>query len=156
MKILGITDEITSCDCCGRTNLKCTVVIEDDLGNLLHFGRTCASMAMGWGKSKEALKQIALQSKAQSSKLYADWSMKKQNSPEQAEIRAEMKALNSQNILFNHPVRREAIERWRILGEKSDKDALDSVAKENGISVERLKELLSGYFMDRLSNPFKS
>lgn len=36
-------DSITTCDCCGRTNLKATVLMQSDLGELVHFGRTCAA-----------------------------------------------------------------------------------------------------------------
>lgn len=46
---LGITDETTVCECCGKKNLKCTVVLEDESGNLVRFGRDCASRALGWG-----------------------------------------------------------------------------------------------------------
>lgn len=44
---LGTTDEVTTCDCCGKTNLKNTVAIRDlDEGEVLHFGVTCAARAL--------------------------------------------------------------------------------------------------------------
>jgi hypothetical protein len=46
-------DSITTCDCCGRTNLKATVLMESDLGELVHFGRTCA--ARNTGKSSQQI-----------------------------------------------------------------------------------------------------
>lgn len=46
MKILGLTDEITTCSCCGRTNLKCTVAIETQ-GETVYYGRTCATRNTG-------------------------------------------------------------------------------------------------------------
>lgn len=56
--IVGTGDDVTTCDCCGRKNLKTTVAL-DQLdeeggmsGNIVHFGKTCASMALGWGDSK--------------------------------------------------------------------------------------------------------
>jgi hypothetical protein len=60
MKIIGITDEVTSCDCCGKSNLKKTVVLEDQEGNINYFGQVCASKAAGWSKEyvKEEVKAI--------------------------------------------------------------------------------------------------
>jgi hypothetical protein len=46
-------DSITTCDCCGRTNLKATVLMQSDLGELVHFGRTCA--ARNTGKSSQQI-----------------------------------------------------------------------------------------------------
>jgi len=54
-KIHGTTDEITVCDCCGKPNLRATVVLEvlegDNAGDLLHFGSHCAARALGRKKS---------------------------------------------------------------------------------------------------------
>lgn len=45
---LRIDDSVTTCDCCGRTDLKATVLmLEGDTGSLLHFGRVCASRNSG-------------------------------------------------------------------------------------------------------------
>src|SRR5262245_862665 len=41
-RILGITDETTICECCGRTNLKKTVVITDG-AETFRFGSECAA-----------------------------------------------------------------------------------------------------------------
>ena len=43
--ILGITDDITTCDCCGKTNLKRTVALDRD-GDTVYFGVDCAARAM--------------------------------------------------------------------------------------------------------------
>lgn len=40
-------DSITTCQCCGRTDLKATVLMQSDLGELVHFGRTCAARNSG-------------------------------------------------------------------------------------------------------------
>lgn len=45
-KILGITDERCECECCGKTNLKCTVALENTDGDITYFGRDCAAKAM--------------------------------------------------------------------------------------------------------------
>lgn len=43
-RILGISDEVNTCDCCGRSNLKATVeILFDDADEPLYYGRTCAA-----------------------------------------------------------------------------------------------------------------
>jgi hypothetical protein len=50
----GITDEETSCSCCGRVELKATIVLAvldadgNATGEVTHFGRTCGARALGW------------------------------------------------------------------------------------------------------------
>lgn len=52
-KMIGITDEVTSCDCCGRTNLKRTIVLErEEDGVIVYFGSQCGARAVGW-KTKD-------------------------------------------------------------------------------------------------------
>ena len=41
-KIIGFTDKINECDCCGRTNLKGTYCIFIE-GNEFYYGSTCAT-----------------------------------------------------------------------------------------------------------------
>lgn len=55
---LGITDEVTACDCCGRSNLKSTVAF-DVAGEIVHYGSTCAARHTGrkvtvWVSEKKA------------------------------------------------------------------------------------------------------
>lgn len=43
----GTTDQIDTCDCCGKSNLKITVKILDlETGEELNFGTTCAARAL--------------------------------------------------------------------------------------------------------------
>lgn len=49
MKVLGINDEITTCECCGRSGLKKTVVLGTDAGEV-RYGTECAARAMKCGK----------------------------------------------------------------------------------------------------------
>ena len=55
MKALYITDEIDTCDCCGRTDLKATVAMQLSDGGILHYGRTCA--ARNSGKDQRQIKE---------------------------------------------------------------------------------------------------
>jgi hypothetical protein len=46
-KLLGISDDQTVCDCCGKRNLKRTAVIELADGSIVHYGRDCAARELG-------------------------------------------------------------------------------------------------------------
>lgn len=46
-KILGITDERTTCECCGKANLKRTVAIEFN-SDIRYYGTTCAAKALNF------------------------------------------------------------------------------------------------------------
>tara|TARA_R110000803_G_scaffold95931_1_gene164014 strand:- start:796 stop:1167 length:372 start_codon:yes stop_codon:yes gene_type:complete len=58
MNILGFTDEITSCDCCGRTELKGTYVMDDKEGNIYYYGSSCGVNAASLTDSKELKKEV--------------------------------------------------------------------------------------------------
>lgn len=62
MEIRGITDSVTTCDCCGKTNLKRTVAIETESGEILHYGTSCAASYLrvpGSYSAKTAEKMVA-------------------------------------------------------------------------------------------------
>lgn len=46
-KILAITDERTTCECCGKANLKRTVAIEFS-SDIRYYGTTCAAKALNF------------------------------------------------------------------------------------------------------------
>lgn len=57
-KILGINDDVTTCECCGRSNLKATVVMESVDGSVVHFGRDCAARVTTGDNKPSAVKSI--------------------------------------------------------------------------------------------------
>lgn len=59
-EVLGISDEVTACDCCGKSNLKRTVCIHDnESGETKYFGTTCATAPVkGFGVDKEVKEAI--------------------------------------------------------------------------------------------------
>lgn len=63
-KILGITDERTECECCGKTNLKCTVALEftdaegNATGDVTYYGRDCAAKAILGNNKAGSIKTI--------------------------------------------------------------------------------------------------
>lgn len=46
LKPIAISDEVATCDCCGKSNLKRTVVLQDDNGGIRYHGTSCAAMAI--------------------------------------------------------------------------------------------------------------
>ena len=56
-KIMGYDDSVNECDCCGKSNLKMTVVVEVN-GEVMHYGCVCATRHTGL-KSGEIKKAIA-------------------------------------------------------------------------------------------------
>lgn len=44
-RILGKNDEVTTCECCGKTNLKLTVVLTDGEREV-RYGRDCAARVL--------------------------------------------------------------------------------------------------------------
>ena len=47
-KILGITNDVTQCECCGRNDLKATVIIATEDSIIIgYFGSTCARNYVG-------------------------------------------------------------------------------------------------------------
>ena len=83
MKILGLTDAVNTCDCCGRKNLKRTVAIEAESGDLMHFGTTCASnkhlhLSLGEIKKQAQInKDIYCLEIASKAKLLPEYAIKK-------------------------------------------------------------------------------
>ena len=49
--VFGCNDDQTTCDHCGRTDLKATVALSIDDGPILRFGRGCAATALKVGKA---------------------------------------------------------------------------------------------------------
>ena len=59
MKVLGTTDEVTTCELCGRSDLKKTVILQDSDGEIVHYGADCAARAAGWTEA-EVTKAVRL------------------------------------------------------------------------------------------------
>ena len=56
-KTLAIVDDVNTCDCCGKSNLKSTVAMERDDGEVLYFGSVCATRHSG--RDAKAIKSEA-------------------------------------------------------------------------------------------------
>lgn len=62
MRVLGINDDVTTCECCGKSGLKCTVVLTNGEGEV-HYGRDCAARAVA-GKFGRPLTAERMERKA--------------------------------------------------------------------------------------------
>lgn len=58
MRVMGFTDEITVCDCCGKRNLSGTFTVEDDAGELMSYGSVCVNKVYGKRRGDE-IKAVA-------------------------------------------------------------------------------------------------
>lgn len=72
VKIFGWTDEVTACDCCGKTDLSGTFGVETETGEILHHGSTCVVRNLGF-KDRKAFNKAARedQDKRQTAALHA-------------------------------------------------------------------------------------
>lgn len=79
-KFLGTTDEVTTCDCCGRKDLKNTVALElVEGGDAVYFGVTCAAHALKIDAktvragSRAADERAAVERRAAADRELASW-----------------------------------------------------------------------------------
>lgn len=62
-KLLGIDDEVTTCDLCGKADLKCTMVLAEldadgsEVG-VVRYGRDCGARALGWRVSADRAEKL--------------------------------------------------------------------------------------------------
>ena len=58
--LIGLTDEVTECDCCGRVSLRRTVELDfgAEVGHL-NYGTSCAAKILG-GKGADVAKRAML------------------------------------------------------------------------------------------------
>lgn len=64
-RLLGLDESVTSCDLCGKKDLKCTMALEeiDAEGNVLsdepvYYGRDCGAFALGWSVSADRAEKL--------------------------------------------------------------------------------------------------
>ena len=62
----GVTDEISVCDCCGKSNLQKTVCFTDnETGEFVYYGSTCAVVHTGGTVADHQSENRELKNKAQ-------------------------------------------------------------------------------------------
>lgn len=71
-KMLGVSDDVTTCECCGKRNLKRTVTLEFVGENTeVHYGTTCAAKALA--KRGNKVSKGVLDSQANAVALANKW-----------------------------------------------------------------------------------
>lgn len=65
LRIIGFTDSVNQCDCCGKTGLKGTFVMTDDSNNEFYYGSSCGAKAAGHThlEFKESFKKVTFDQK---------------------------------------------------------------------------------------------
>jgi hypothetical protein len=53
VKIFGWTDEVTTCDCCGKSDLSGTFGVELEGGEILNYGSVCVVRNLGFASRKD-------------------------------------------------------------------------------------------------------
>ena len=72
MKIIGITNDVTTCDCCGRSDLKKTVVLENSATYIVHYGVGCAAQALKMKNSQVEQKAFNAKKEQEARTRFAD------------------------------------------------------------------------------------
>jgi hypothetical protein len=59
-QLIGIDSDTSTCECCGKTNLKRVAVIRLPSGEIVRYGRDCAARKLGksYGKSVDLLVEV--------------------------------------------------------------------------------------------------
>lgn len=92
-KILGYTQDVNECDCCGRKDLKGTVCMEDSEGGVCYFGVVCAAHM-----SKRTSKEIVTEYKETIKQNRKKATIEFRSSPEYKACWEKIEELNNQHL----------------------------------------------------------
>ena len=113
---IGTTDEVTTCGCCGRSDLKGTIVLQAvDGGEFVFFGSTCGAKAQGW-----TVKDFNAAAKKADDTRKAEINAFAFNHPLTAVINAEITAANDHTPRMPYAERRVWMMRWQELRKEID------------------------------------
>jgi hypothetical protein len=75
IKILGITNDVTCCECCGRADLKRTVILgrtdaDGVVTDVLHYGSSCAARATKVRRTGKAIEALAEEAQRQAEEAH--------------------------------------------------------------------------------------
>lgn len=97
----GTSDSVNTCDCCGRTKLKQTVIMADsETGEVVHFGVICSARNSGLSR-RQISTQMELHMEAQIAIARAEF----RATPEFNAFTARMSLANESNITPGAPFR---------------------------------------------------
>lgn len=117
---IGLTDERDTCECCGRTNLKVAVVLQEiedggDAGAFVFFGTTCAARALRRGvkETRKAVKDAQKAAERAARLAFHGHPLKQQ-------VDAEIRAANAAGVPFVERPR----QRWHELEKQARSETL--------------------------------
>lgn len=58
-KYMGTSDEITTCECCGKKHLKRTIALLHEDGTIVYYGSNCAAKTLGNKTKKSSVDHVA-------------------------------------------------------------------------------------------------
>lgn len=152
-KRLGITEEVTGCDCCGRGNLKLTVCLEDtETGELVHYGRYCAARAEGWGLKASDGTRLQKEIVAQAKQAFEDLNWAAARSPSGKAVDKEKSDFwadpekGGQWRISNQDKIKEVWSRWSGLEKQARIEAMNYCCEVNKTTPERLALLIHSYY----------
>lgn len=139
MTPLFICDEITDCDHCGKSNLKCTVALYDETlrtDGVVYYGRTCASPYMR-SKTPNAIENEV---KSMSASLKQEVQFTAEKSIEYSNRLKEIHAKYKMNEFSKKKVE---LNQLRELLNKAKEKAIIKLSETKGIPVELIKKVVN-------------
>jgi hypothetical protein len=124
-RIVGISDEVITCECCGRDNLKKTIVVMDLEGNERYFGSNCASKYLKV-KSKEVnerVRELEVAKKQKEKELKEEINKFINSHPVTKQVWNEQKEANEKNISFKQRQEMGLIKRWLEMDKRVKEEA---------------------------------
>jgi len=113
-KWVGITDEVTTCEICGKEYLKKTIMLANEEGNISYMGCCCAAKAMGRSYSETKKRQdqearrLAREAKEKAKQIAKEACIAYRSHPEIKAIEEEINTCNRNNI----PPKNRPIKAW--------------------------------------------
>jgi hypothetical protein len=72
--VLGLSDSVTDCECCGKRGLKRTVALENaETGAIVYYGTDCAGMAVHGKKASKNTARVVDSLGCQADTMGARW-----------------------------------------------------------------------------------
>jgi len=136
LKILGISDEVTECDRCGRYELKKTIAILDTETTEIHYyGSECASMLMGFD-AKEVNKQARKAKKE----------LEKEENKRKAEINKNK--IPACEWAEKHPLYVAECEKRELIRSKQKELGFDEFIKQHKAALSKMEEVRQNLIME--------
>jgi hypothetical protein len=79
-RIIGFTDSVTECECCGKTDLKGTFCLEID-GVELYYGSTCAFKSHGLTTDEQKMMKARFSSRQKAEKQFQEMELNNNGTP---------------------------------------------------------------------------